>query len=645
MKNNKGKTSVWSLIMLALFLSSHTFIVAQKIDKNFVYPLRPTEKIELGENQLYYDLGKDSVNIDWHRLDGTLQYISNEYDCSDFRLVNLIRILYEYGDRIPESYMKNIEEVLFNFRYWWDEPGGNSMCYWSENHQILFASAEYLIGQKYPDVLFPNSGLTGSEHMEKARIRALDWYEMRWNYGYIEYYSNVYYKEDIGALINLIDFAEDEELVIKSKISMDLLFYDVASQSIGNMFTSVSGRAYKNNRIGGNASGFDDLTNYYWGDGKEIGPGIMYGLMQTTNYTPPPVFKAIAHDNSTVIIKQSNGLDLTELKKEGYYGTDNRSMMMQWGMEAFTNPVIIRNSIKHIRNTNMFSNAFVSDFRSMNFFLLRWLHLEPTVSRILNPQYNGVAIQKGNTYTYKTEDYSLYTVQSHQPGDYADQQHIFGMNIGNHFAIFHNHPAREKDVNAQSPNYWTGYGHFPHSVQDENVNLSIYSIPRKKGIMEAALLDYTRAYFPTSFFDTAYISGRYAFGKKDETYCALIASDSLKFRDEANDDIILKGKKSFWITEAGSASDDGSFEEFENRILNNTIQFNSKKLELTYVSRDKKYNLRFGKDFQLNDKVVDTNYSRYDSPYIQAQKKDKTLNFQHDGESLFIDFNNLIREF
>jgi hypothetical protein len=81
---------------------------------------------------------------------------------------------------------------------------------------------------------------------------------------------------------------------------------------------------------------FGGVTNYSWGDGKEIGPGIMYGLMVTEKYQLPPVMIEIANDERTVIIKQSNGLDLTELKEEGYYGTDNRSMMMQWGMEANT---------------------------------------------------------------------------------------------------------------------------------------------------------------------------------------------------------------------------------------------------------------------------------------------------------------------
>jgi len=610
-----------------------------------LYPIKPKEKIDSQQDQVYYDLVNDMGKIDWSRLDGTLKYISSEYDCADFRLVNVVRLIYDYGDKIPKNYKNKIEDVLFNFRYWWDEPGENSMCYWSENHQMLFASAEYLIGQKYFDTVFPNSGLTGKQHMEKARIRALDWLEMRWNYGFTEFYSSVYYKEDIAALINLIDFAEDKELVKKSQIIMDLLFYDVASQNIKTMFISVSGRAYEGNRKGGSGSNLGGMTRYYWGDGKEHGPGMMYGMMLTKKYELPPVLIEIAQDSSDVIIKQSNGLALSELRTEGYYGVDNRSMMMQWGMESFTNPEVVRNSVAHIRNCSMFSNEFIGDFKFLDFMLIKWLCLEPTIVRIINPQTNGVAIQKGNTYTFKTKDYSMYSVQNHHPGEYADQHHVFGMNIKNHFSIFHSHPALEKGIDNQSPNYWVGYGHFPHVAQDKNVSLSIYNIPENKGIMEMDLLNYTHAYFPSEQFDTTYIFDNYIFGKKGETYCTFIGANNFEYCDEAKDDIMQKGKQTFWITEAGSKREDDLFEAFTRRIKNNEVHFDVESLNLIYQSNGKKYKLEYGSDFSIDGKVIDTNYSRYDSPYVKAKKKDKTITFNLNGKSLFLDFGNIIRKY
>lgn len=633
------------LLFLLVFIITTLIIDFIRISKYEVIPIKPSENLNGQHDQIQYNLANGKEDINWSGLDGTLEYIKSEYDCSDFRLVNLVRILYEAGDQIPQNYKAQIEDVLFNFRYWWDEPGENSMCYWSENHQILFASAEYLVGQLYPDTVFTSSGLTGKQHMGKAKKRALDWYEMRWNYGFIEFNSGVYYKEDIGALINLIDFAEDEELSKKGQIIMDLLFYDVAVQNINTMFVTTSGRAYSGNRTGGPGATLGGMTRYYWGDGEPRGPGMMYGMISTEEYKLPPVLAEIAKDSSNVVIKQSNGLNISELKSEGYYGTDNRSMMMQWGMECFSNPEIIRNSLAHIRKSIHFSNEFVAPLKVVDITLLNWLHLEPFIARILKSQSDGVAIQKGNTYTYKTKDYSMYSAQNYHPGTYGDQQHIFGLNIKNHFSIFHTHPALKKGRKHQSPNYEVGYGHFPHIAQDKNVSLAIYDIPEKKGLMQLDLLDFTRAYFPSEQFDTAYISGNYVFGKKGETYCAFIGTNNFHFDDDKKDDIIQPGKQTFWITEAGSLTEDGSFEAFVKRIQQNKVDFDEEKLELMYSSNSKNFKLKFNGDFKVDEKIVDTNYNRYDSPYAKAEKKDKTITIKHNGKSLFLDFENLKREF
>ncbi len=608
------------------------------------FPQKPAEKMKTEQNQIYLDLVNGDKNIDWSRVDGTLEFVNGQYDTSDFDLVNLIRILYEFGDQIPKDVKSKIENALLNYRYWWDEPGGNSLCYWSENHQILFASAEYLAGQLFQDVVFPKSGLTGKEHMRKARQRVLDWMEMRWKYGFIEFYSSVYYKEDIGGMINLIDFA-DEEISKKMQIIMDLLMFDVASQNIKTMFISVSGRAYEGNRKGGSNANLSGITRYYWGDGEKIGAHLMYGMMTTKKYALPPVIAEIGRDTNTVIIRQSNGLDISELKQEGYFGTDNRSMMMQWGMEAFTNPEVIRNSLEVIRKNRMFTNAFVTDFKTLDFTILRMLHLEPLLIRLINPQSNGVAIQKGNTYTYKTKDYSLYSVQHYHPGTYGDQQHVAGMNIGNSFSIFHTHPALEKDKKFQSPNYWVGYGHLPDVAQDRNVSLAIYNIPAKKGLMEMTLLDYTHAYFPSELFDTVVVSDNYAMGKKGDTYCAFIGRNPFEFRKNTTDDLVQQGKQTFWITEAGSKADDGSFDDFCQRIRNNKIDFNPETLTLNYLSGGRNYQLTFKGDFVLDGKAITTNYLRYDSPYCKADKKADAIIFEFNGKSLHLNFTKMIREF
>ena len=607
------------------------------------YPLSPQKEISARQDNIYRQLSEGNRDIDWSGLDGTLEFIDNNYDCSDFKLVNLIRILYEYGDQIPTAMRAKIEKSVLGFRYWWDEPGGNSMCYWSENHQILFASAEYLLGQKYPDALFTKNGMTGKEHAAKARQRILDWMEMRWKYGFTEFYSNVYYSEDIGGMINLIDFSADEEIVKKMQIVMDLLLFDVASQNIKNMFVSASGRAYEHSRKGGPRTTLGGITEFYWGSGQKLGSGITYGLATSKKYSLPPVIAGIGRDSGNVEIRQSNGLDISELKQEGFGGTGTKDMMMQLGMEAFTNPEIIRNTLSFVRANNMFTNGFLADLKILDIGLLNTLHLEPALSRILNSPSDGVAIQRGNTYTYKTKDYTLYAAQQHHPGTYGDQQHVAGMNIGNSFSIFHTHPALEVDKKSQSPNYWVGYGRMPDVGQDHNVSLAIYSIPDRKGIMEKSLLGYTHAWFPKENFDTVVVSGNIALGKKGNTYCAMIAKNNLTFRANTTNNLIQPGKRVFWIMEAGSEQEDQSFGKFCDRIRGNKCDFDSTKLVLTYHSGGKKYELNYQSDFKVNDTVINTNYDRFDSPYCKAPRKACSFTISFGGKSLFLDFDKMIR--
>lgn len=610
-----------------------------------VFPSRPLDNKPSEIYKIYFELANGSSEIDWNRILYDLEYINSQYDCADFKLTTLVRILYEYPSQIPSDILRKIHTTLFNFRYWMDEPNGNGMCYWSENHQILFASSEYLVGQMYPDSVFTNDNRTGLQHMQSAKVRIMDWLEMRWNYGFTEFYSNVYYSEDIGAMINLIDHAHDNEIVIKTSIIMDLLIYDIATQKIGNMFVSTSGRAYEKGRKGDPYASYYNITNYLWSPTKPAKPHLNYGFLTSESYSAPPVLLEIGKDKNSVVIKQSNGLNISELKNEGYFGSDNKSIMMQWGMEAFTNKEIVRNSLAYIRKQNMFNNEFLKDFKDLDFTIFRLLHLEPVTLGVLSPQSDGLAIQRANTYTYKTKDYSIYTVQNHFPGMNAIQHHVAGMNLGDSFAIFHLHPAVPDSVKLHSPNYWVGYGRLPHAVQEKNISLAIYNLPEKKNIMELDMVNFTHAYFPTELFDSTIIRNKYAFGKKDSAYCALIGRNDLILNSNNTDDIIQDGRQVYWIIEAGSKEEDGSFKNFYNRIINNKVNFDEESLVLEYNSRRYNFVLKYDDSFTLNGEIVNTHYDRFDSPYVKAGRKAKTMEFNFNDKFLFLDYYNLKREF
>lgn len=642
----KNNLSIWRLTVLVMLIVVLIFAVDFiRISGYKTIKSLPENKKKANVYSIYLDLLNNSDVINWNLLDDDINYIRNQYDVADFYIATMLRIVNDYNKVIPADKMAEIKKTLLGFRYWMDEPGENGMCYWSENHQILFASAEYIVGQMYSDEIFTNDGLTGKQHMQKARKRILDWLEMRWKFGFSEFYSTVYYNEDIAGLINLIDYAKDEEIVKISEIIMDLLIYDIATQKVGNMFVSVSGRAYKNGRMGGQRLSSKMIINSIWGGETNMYQHINLGFLSRKKYSVPPVLIAIGNDSSDVIIKQSNGLNISQLKQESYYGTDERSIMMQWGMEAFVNPEIVRNSLHYIRKNNMFSNEFLNPLKNLDYSYLKIFRNEPGLVKFINPQDQGTAMQRANTYTYKTKDYSIYSVQNYFPGFFADQIHVSGMNIKNHFSIFHNHPAVNREVESKSPDYWVGYGRLPHVAQDSSISLSIYNLPAKKETLEMDMLHFTHAYFPKENFDTVIVEKNYALGKKGNTYCALIAKNNLSFREDTNYDLIQKGKQTFWIIEAGSKEKDGSFEKFKNRIFTNKILFDTVRISLTYFSNGKKLKLFYGGNFYVNRSKVETNYMRYDSPYVKSKFKPDRLEFKSKNKSLFLDFKRMQRIF
>jgi hypothetical protein len=604
---------------------------------------RPEHKEAFHVDRILYDLEHEKP-VDWSDLASTLAFVNGRYDTADFRLQSLTRIVYKHWHRVDPHTQDLIRDAYLGLKYWMDQPGADGMCFWSENHQILFASSEYLAGQRWPDAVFVNDGRTGSEHRAMARERILTWLELRWLYGFTEWYSTVYYVEDIAPLSNLIEFAEDKEIVTKATIILDLLLHDVATQSYRGTFISTSGRLYQSQKFGGAGNSMKTVIEHIWGKGRwgyqhEFRKGMDLNFVFLDGYTVPDVIKAIGEDDSEVVIKASNGLNVRELRGEGLYGIKDPQIMMQWAMEAFTNPEVITNSLKYISKYDMFGNEFLHDFRMLNIGLVKALHLLPAVSRLLNPVTNGVAIQRANTYTYKTADYMLATAQSYHPGMFGDQQHIWNATISDRLSIFTTHPAKslaDEGALSGSPGYWVGSGRLPHAAQDKNIVLIIYRIPDRPGLMEAALVDHTHAHFPRQAMDEAVFDGRYAFGREGNAFFALVARNELAYRADSDHDLIQHGKQAYWIFEISTADREGSFDDFMQRIKRNPVGYDG--TLLSYRSDGRLLELEYQHHFRVDGSIVETEHPRFQSPYSQTGRKPQTITLFHAGRSLFLDF-------
>ena len=630
-------------------------------------------------------------------LAGAIERIDMREDCADFTACGLIRFYIENEHRLSEVNKDEIKKCLTGFKYWMDQYDGrpDSMCYWSENHQILFAVTEYLAGNEWSEESFAD-GKSGKEHVEMAKERINAWMYQRYYYGFNEYYSNNYYPEDIAPMANFIQFAsaEDSVMVERMKIVMDLIWIDIATQSYrytdsdGNTqyaFVSASGRMYMDNKSS------DDTGNrlrHYVNLVLENGDDYLTvdnrffvcfrRMYESGAYEVPEAIKAIFLDTAeTNVIKSSNGLTLKELEESGLIGQEVNQIMMQMGMEAFSNAEVIDNSIKYLNKNKLFKNEFLNDFKLVNLWPLTLTGSLGTLSGLLNPSTDGKAIQRANVYTYRTEYYSMSTTQEHFAGDYADQHQINVSTISGDITVYNAQPMR----NSTRGQYWVGYGRLPYSVQDESVNVSIYTIPDKAGMLEPHVVNYTHAYFPAGLFDevnTDHLDEGYIFARKGDTYvmmCAMsdgdatlaykndmpgvteddILTDMSKIKDNVRElieasgdyryDLILSGGNNHaWITELSSVKEDGSFDEFISRVLANEVSFEN--MTVNYKTRNKAFDVKYSEHFKLNGEMVDTNYARYENAYVdtKVEREAEIISISYGGYSLTLNFDKATRE-
>lgn len=596
------------------------------------------KKVNVHDDLVDAHLGRP---VDWSNLEGTLEQLE------DFRMAPLIRIVYRHSDKIDAANLAKIHAAIFNLRYWMDQPGEDGHCYWSENHQILYASAEYLAGQKFPTQVFTRDGRTGREHMTEARRRVLTWLDQRWQHGFAEWYSNVYYVEDVAPLCNLIDFASDEEIATKSKIILDLLLYDVATQSLRGTFLSTMGRAYHNNRMSGEkGNSMRGIIQNIWDFGLPVPDGRrMDGLfLFRENYRVPAVIEAIGRDTQPAVIRASQGLDLAEFPAAQAGGDEDARIMLQWGAEAFTNPEVIDDTLRYVEKNRMFSNSFLHELRTLDFFLIRRTGLAPVVTRALDPWSNATVLQRANTYTYRTPSFLLASAQHYHPGTLNDQHHIWSATLSNQLSIFTAHPPllrKGETPEDNTKNYWVGPGRVPDAAQHENVLLAIYRIPSRTSLGEKGPNLFTHAYFPKEKFERVIERGSKIFGRHGDSYAALIGGAPLAYRAGSTIDLMQDGRETFWICELGSKERDGDFDAFVRRVEQNAVSYRDSRL--TYQTGGRDLQLDYGKDFRVNGAVQDAAFARHDSPYARTPRRASTMTIEFAGKRLFLDFAHAIR--
>ncbi len=619
------------------------------------------------------------------------EYMGKRFDCSDFRAQMLFKIYKDCGEKLDEKCRELIKNTFLNFKYFMDEPGDDSMCYWSENHQILFAVSEYLAGQEWPDEIFTNNGMTGKEHLQKAKVRIDAWMKQRFDYGFSEYLSNNYLAEDISPMANYIAYSKDEKSVEQIKIIMDILWLDVALNSVNNRFVATSSRMYGNNKAGnfyGNS--IQAAMNVLWGNeaaeallcdpnisenekaqikaslAKKAGHIVLCftDTVRKGLYTLPPAVKDIALSRESFSSEMSCGLSPRDMQKEGLIGQQPHQIMAQMGAETFTNPEVVENTLRYLRDNKMFRNSFLAYFKFLNLTVLRPVNWSKFAAKF-SIMPHGIATGRGNVYTYRTAHWSMSTSVCKDVDACGAQDHEWSANIGETLALFTTHPAGDGNGKyGASPGYWIGNGRRPMSIQHENVNITIYKLPTKKRLGETAVAAMTHAYMPKDFYDEFTLDGNTVFARKNGVFIALISNGELQFKpfdaDSAKgihkgrkfpEDCTLKsefdlcrygGDYHVYITEL-SDTDRESFDEFKARIKKNAVTFDENG-SAQYTTVCGRISVTHGGEYTVDGVSKAKEFDRYNSKFCRAPRKPEKITVDSGSHKLLLDLANARRE-
>ena len=576
----------------------------------------------------FHELPRIAAGLPPHEgiLHAGLDYIESRLDCSDFLAHCYLRLLLQQNlsHNAPRALLERAERVLLGFKYWPDEPGADSLCTWTENHQILYASAALVLGTARPGAVFANSGRTGEEQAALARPRVLRWLDLRFRTGFSEWLSNVYYDEDLAALLSLVDFAESG-IADRARAVADLVFLDMAQGCFKGAFATSHGRSYEEHKKDARIEAMSDTIKLAFGLGRYAGKDNMSAacLALSGGYRVPESIAAIAVARpESAEIRQRMGIRVDQAARWGLGFESSEDGMVFLSLEAYNHPRTIDLTFRLFDEHRWWDNEYLSPFRPYRGLIgaLRRLGLMPAVARAFARDIGRNAREEAGIYTFRTPDYMLSCAQDWFFRRGGDQQSIWQASLGPAAVCFTTHPGGRR---SKSPGYWTGSGSLPRAAAHRNLLIALYDIDTRPGLYRKNELLFTHAWLPRAEFDELAEGSGWIFARRGKGYLALRPPLPWRWaRDDGGqgepNEVIADGRKAAWLCRMGREAVDGSFGNFRASIEGAALRIHGLRVSFDDPELGR---VQFGPSGPLlvaGREVPLRGYARYDSPWAAA---------------------------
>jgi len=242
---------------------------------------------------------------------------------------------------------------------------------------------------------------------------------------------------------------------------------------------------------------------------------------------------------------------------------------------------------------------------------------------------------EANSAAYRTADYVLASAQDYRAGQPGDRQHVWQAVLGPDAIVFTNHPACASQSDAYWPNFWRGNGTLPRVAQWKEALVALYRLP------PGDLMGFTHAYFPLYAFDEHLLQGGWAFARRGDGYLALAAANGFELitqGENAYRELRSYGQENAWLCQMGQASLDGSFADFQAKMLVLPLELDARSARLRTLRGDS-LALAWEGPLQVNgeDQPL-SGFKHYDSVYGEADLPAASMLIRHGDQALRLRF-------
>ncbi|MDQ6698402.1 MAG: hypothetical protein M3Z46_13180 [Actinomycetota bacterium] len=523
-------------------------------------------------------------------------------DTSDFDLLSMIALWSGYRRSITPELRAAIEQRMLGFRYWYTDPLPRGVIdnkwFWTENHQIIMHTLEYLAGRGLSHKRFKVTGLTGREVERRGRARVVAWLDDKARFGFAEWHSDVYYQEDIEALTLLTEYAEPH-IAQRAAAVLDLFLYDLAIHQLKGNNGVTHGRSYMKDKS--KATDEDvfslikllfDTSDQPYPSGSETGATL---LAASHRYRLPEVIRRVARTHRVLVDREAMGapLDLDQpfstnppSPVPGVTFTDAKDVPFWWQRGALTAWQFVPRTLATIDQYHLFDTELFKPFKPLVDITGGDPAVAQSLAYSLRCMINIGVLSKVDTITYRSAHAMLSSAQDYRRGCFGDQYHAWQATLDEDAVVFTTHPGNEPRTGTSGWEdgdlYWSGTGSMPKDTQYGAAAIHQYApafaSPTGPPLDAFGYLPYTHAYFPTERFDEVRQVGHWTIARKGKGYVALYSWRPTHWRvhnpakvftnglTKPFDLVAGGGANNVWISEVGDANRWGSFDRFVRAV-------------------------------------------------------------------------------